>query len=94
MSNVIITAVVGKDFQAPDTIEVDGHKLPLVDKAFAIGINGENKVVFQGEKSGEKRALDVSEKTYKHVLSETRACSIIGCPNKIYKGGKCWSEGH
>lgn len=94
MSNVIITAVVGKDFQAPETIEVDGHKLPLIDKAFALGINGENKVVFQGEKSGEKRTLDVSEKTYRHVLSATRACPIIGCSNKIYKGGKCWIQGH
>lgn len=94
MSKVVITAIVGKEFQAPETIEVDGQKLPLVDKAFAIGINGENKVIFQGEKSGEKRALDVSEKAYKHVLSQTVKCSIIGCPNKIMKGGKCWTDGH
>ena len=94
MSNIIITAVVGKDFQAPETIEVDGHKLPLLDKAFAIGINEENKVVFQGEKSGEKRSLDVSEKTYKHVLGQTVSCVVLGCPNRIMKRGKCWTDGH
>lgn len=92
MSNVIITAVVGKEFQAPETIEVDGHKLPLLDKAFAIGINAENKVVFQGEKTGEKRALDVSEKAYDHVLSQTIACRAIGCRNKVIKGLKCWDH--
>lgn len=94
MSNVIITAVVGKDFHAPETIEVDGHKLPLLESAFAIGINGENKVVFQGEKSGEKRPLDVAEKAYTHVLSQTMACGTKGCGNRIIKGRKCWVEGH
>jgi hypothetical protein len=92
MSNVIITAVVGKEFQAPETIEVDGHKLPLLDKAFALGINAENKVVFQGVKTGEKRALDVSEKAYEHVLSQTKSCVVASCKNKVIGKKICWEH--
>jgi predicted hydrolase (HD superfamily) len=93
MSNVIITAVVGKGFQAPETIEVDGVKLPLLDKAFALGINADKKVIFQAEKTGEKRALDVSEKAYEHVLQQTIQCSYSKCLNRQIKGLKCWDHG-
>lgn len=78
---ILISAMVGQEFQPPEKMEVGGHTIILEDRGYAIGMDEHENVYFKFEKSGEIVKGAVSAKSLEMLRSDRRSCDHLGCRN-------------
>lgn len=90
--NVIITGIFKKDSKPPQTLEIEGNKLELVDTAYPLGIDENDGVFYKRQKTGEIQQLEVAEPTLNYIKKNVVPCSVAGCQKKVYCkiGEPCW----
>ena len=82
--NVIITGLFTKDHKPPQTLEIEGNKLELVDVGYPIGMDENGAVFYKRQKSGQIQQLEVAEATLNYIKKNVVPCSVAGCQKKVY----------
>lgn len=90
--NVIITGIFKKDSKPPQTLEIEGNKLELVDTAYPVGIDENDGVFYKRQKTGEIQQLEVAEPTLNYIKKNVVSCSVAGCQKKVFSkvSEPCW----
>lgn len=90
--NVIITGIFKKDSKPPQTLEIEGNTLELVDVAYPVGIDEKDGVFYKRQKTGEIQELEVAEPTLNYIKKNVVSCSVAGCQKKVFSkvSEPCW----
>jgi hypothetical protein len=90
--NVIITGLFTKDHIPPQTLEIEGNKLELVDVGYPIGMDENDGVFYKRQKTGEIQQLEIAEATLNYIKKNVVSCSVAGCQKKVFSkvGEPCW----